>query len=34
MTGYVELEFEDLFLIGTYVPNSGENFKVRRTFVA
>ncbi|KAF8971481.1 Endonuclease/exonuclease/phosphatase [Flammula alnicola] len=24
---YVELEFEDVFVIGTYVPNSGENFK-------
>jgi len=31
-TGYVELEFEDLFVVGTYVPNSGENFKVRRTY--
>jgi len=24
---YVELEFEHLFVVGTYVPNSGENFK-------
>lgn len=31
---YVELEFEDLFIVGTYVPNSGENCKVRRTCVA
>jgi hypothetical protein len=27
--GYIELEFERLFVVGTYVPNSGENFKVR-----
>jgi AP endonuclease-1 len=27
--GYIELEFERLFIVGTYVPNSGENFKVR-----
>ncbi|KAF8168209.1 Endonuclease/exonuclease/phosphatase [Crassisporium funariophilum] len=24
---YVELEFAEVFLIGTYAPNSGENFK-------
>jgi len=24
---YVELEFEQMFVVGTYVPNSGENFK-------
>ena len=27
-------KFENLFIVGTHVPNSGENFKVRRTFVA
>lgn len=26
--GYVQLEFEDLYIVGTYVPNSGENLKV------
>jgi hypothetical protein len=29
--GYVELEFEQMFVVGTYVPNSGENFKVRHS---
>ncbi|KAF4623576.1 hypothetical protein D9613_001713 [Agrocybe pediades] len=26
---YVELEFEEAFVVGTYAPNSGDNFKVQ-----
>jgi hypothetical protein len=34
MTRYVELKFDDLLIVvGTYVPNLGENIKVRRTWL-
>ncbi|RDB29266.1 DNA-(apurinic or apyrimidinic site) lyase [Hypsizygus marmoreus] len=34
---YIELEFEDMYVVGTYVPNSGDNFQamdVRREWNA
>ena len=33
MSGMWKLEFQNVYTVGTYVPNSGDNFKVRFRFI-